>query len=278
VHDVNPSRADAQNQSSPMSESLPLVGTLSGAPRRSHQFEQNPMTRSLSLEERLKIWITAKCLEQNPKPSRFAELNRIFRDIYRDKRFWRYRTQDNRDYYEEALFRMWRYFLRNLCEATTAKTRGSFLQTRDYAVGRLLTSLEKGLINIQNENKRQRSREEKHINFSEDAEIDLEAYLPQPEPAKVTQQWDAFLLLLETDGTGELKAEINTLRGKTTSTLQPYMLTAQTYLLMRHRDEMTIQQIADELDIPRGSLQGGTKPTRWKNLERKFAQMALDAI
>ena len=56
------------------------------------------------------------------------------------------------------------------------------------------------------------------------------------------------------------------------------LLTAQTCLLMRHRDEMTLQQIAAKLGISCGSLQGGKKPTKWKALGRKFAQMAIDSV
>jgi hypothetical protein len=174
---------------------------------------------------------------------------------------------------------MWRYFLLNLCETTTARKSGSFLETRHYAVGRLLTNLDGQLKNIR-ERRQKQSSQEKLGQMNEDGSVaDTFDNVPNPEPELVSRrQFEIFLHLLETDPTGELNDETNTLRGKTKTTNKPYALTAQDYLLMRHRDEMTIQQIADERDIPRGTLQGGAKPTKWKTLERKLAQMAMDSV
>lgn len=268
---------------------------------------------TLTLEKRLEIWIVARCHEQNPRPRRVAELNAIFRDIYTDPRFWRYRNEGNRDYYEDALSRMWQYFFLNLCQTTTARKISSeriplwriclfvwmvessfcslmryafakmfsplsFLETRTYAVGRLLTNLDGQLKNIQ-----KRRQEEASIQvqgrINDDGEIaDPVDNVPNPEPEVASRQFEAFLKLLEEDSEGELNAETNTLHGKKVKTNEPYTLTAQTYLLMRHRDDKTIQQIADELDIPRGTLQGGAKPTKWKALERKLAEMAMDSV
>lgn len=230
--------------------------------------------KSMTLEARLEIWITARCQEKNSRPQRVAELNAIFRDIYNDHRFWRYLNNENRDYYEDALSPMWRYFMHNLCEATTATKSGSFLETRTYAVGRLLTYLDGQLKNLQKQRQKEASRQiEPRIN-DDGSVTEPVNELPDSEPELALRQFEAFLQLLEADPTGELNAEENTLCGRE----EAYTLTAQTYLLMRHRDEKTIQQIADEIDIPRGSLQGGSKPKKWKALERKLAQMAMDSI
>lgn len=269
------------------------------------------------LEARLEIWIVARCREQNPRPRRVAELNAIFRDIYTDPRFWRYRNEENWDYYEDALSRMWQYFFLNLCEATTARKSSvgsnlflriyffkwivelssyslmryafakifsplSFLETRTYAVGRLLTDLNGQLKNLQN-----RRRKEASIQVwggtNDNGEVTAPPFdnVPNPEPELASRQFEAFLKLLEEDPTGKLNEKDNTLRGKKVTTNEPYELTAQTYLLMRYRDDKTIQQIADELDIPRGSLQDQRergKPGKWKALERKLAQMAIDLV
>lgn len=79
----------------------------------------------MTLEVRLENWIVARCREQNPRPRRVAELNAMFRDIYTDRRFWRYLDNENRAYYEDALSLMWRYFFLNLCEAATVIKSGS---------------------------------------------------------------------------------------------------------------------------------------------------------
>jgi hypothetical protein len=232
---------------------------------------------AMKLETRLEIWIVARCLETNPRPQRVAELNAIFREIYGDCRFWRYRNAGNCAYYEEALSRMWKYFLKNLCEATTARKSGSFLETCDFAVGRLLMNLNGHLKNIQKEIEENRKRREQPRIDEDGTVIDPVDELPDPTPDIAALQFEAFVYLLETDPEGELNAQSHTLRG-TTKSQQPYTLTAQTYLLMRHKEDMAIQQIADELDIPRGSLQGGAKPTKWKALERKYSQMAMDSV
>lgn len=232
----------------------------------------------MTLETRLELWIIARCHEQNPRPQRVAELNAIFRSIYSDRRFWRYRNDGNRDDYEDALSRMWQYFIQNLCETTTARTSGSFLETRAYAVGRLLNNLEGQLKNSQERRRREISRREEPRMNGEGVVIDPVDQLPNPEPEIASRQIETFLKLLEQDQAGELNDPANILRGTTKTTQEPYALTAQTYLLMLHRDKKTIQQIADELDIPRGSLQGGAKPTKWKALARKFVQMAMDSV
>jgi hypothetical protein len=218
-------------------------------------------SKFMTLEERLETWIVARCREKEPQPQRVRELNSLFENIYNDRRFYRYRNAENRDYYEDALSLMWRYLLRNLCEAM-GRANSSFLETRTYAVGRLLTNLKGHLKNLQRD-----------PNLP-----DLPPELPSPKLSVASLQFEEFLKLLATDATGELKANENTLRGKNKTTDEPYELTAQTYLLMRHRDEKTIQAIADELGIPRGTLQGGSKPTRWKALERKLAEIAVDSI
>ena len=41
---------------------------------------------------------------------------------------------------------------------------------------------------------------------------------------------------------------------------------------------ITIQQIADALDIPSGSVLGGVKPTRWKALARQYVEMAREEV
>lgn len=226
----------------------------------------------MTLEARLEDWIVARCHEKNPRPQRVAELNAIFARIYSDRRFWRYRNKDNCNYYEDALSLMWQYFLRNLCEATTARTSGSFLKTSSYAVGRLLTNL-KGQL----ENNRPEPVPIPPINGNGDV-IDPLKELPNPESELVVLQFEAFVHLLATDPTGELNDRSNTLSGKTKTTQESYTLTAQKYLLMRHRDDKTIKQIADELDIPPGTLQGRGKPTKWKALERKLARRAMDSV
>jgi hypothetical protein len=232
-----------------------------------------------TLEERIETWIYAECNEPKPQTrQRFRELNLIFRNIYTDPRFWQYQNYVNRNYYEEALSRMWRYLRLNLCEATTARKSGSFLKTRTYAIGRLLTNLKGHLKNIQIEIG---AGPEIPINpiISDDGTVlDPFEILPNSKPDIAARQFDALLHLLEADSTGELNDPVNALRGTTKTTQQPYVLTAQTYLLMRYRDDMTIQQIADTLDIRHGSVQGGAKPTKWKELARKFARTAIDSV
>lgn len=228
----------------------------------------------MTLEALLKIWIVARCYEQNPRPRRVAELNAIFRQIYSDRRFYRYRNDGNRDYYEDALSLMWRYFSLNLCEVRTARKSGSFLETCNYAVGRLLVNLEGHLKNIEKQRQKEAShQEEPRINNDGDIIEPLDK-VPHPKPELASSQFEAFLKLLEEDPTSELKDEVNTLRGREGA----YTLTAQTYLLMYYREQKTIHQIAEELNIPRGSLQGGIKPTNWKALARKYAQMAIDLV
>jgi hypothetical protein len=222
-----------------------------------------------TLEERLKIWIEAHCLEENPRPQRVFELNAILREIHNDRRFWQYRNVGNCGFYEDALSNMWLYFYSNLCEVRTARKRGSFLETRHYAVGRLLINLKGHLKNIPI------GPPGPFISPGinpDDPPIDP----PDVEPDIAVQQYEALIHLLETDPTGELNAQTYILQGKTT-TQKPYELTAQTYLLMRYRDDMTIHQIADQLEIPRGAL-SGTKPTKWKALAQKYAQMAIESV
>lgn len=283
--------------------------------------------RSMTLEKRLEMWIEAHCIEKNPRPRRVAELNAIFREIYDDRRFWRYRNKENRDYYEDAIALMWQFFCRNLCEVKTARGKSpivlpafwwkwymkiqndrstkperielwfislvvhhlsiiprSFLDTRDYAVERLLVNLKGNLQNIKIRLLRKPPFEVPPIVNPDAVFKDPLDKLPNPEPNLARLQFEEFLILLEADPTGELKDEDNTLHGikKSTkeTTREPYTLTAQTYLLMRYRDDKPIQQIADELDIPYGTLQGqgsGT-PARWKALERNYAEMAINNI
>jgi hypothetical protein len=244
---------------------------------------------SMTLEERLQNWIVARCHEQNPSPQREIELNAIFREIDKDRRFRRYRRflqhpkAKNPDDYEDALSLMLQHFFRNLCEATTAKK--SYYETRLYAVRRLLTSFKGNLKNIRIQRQARASRLEQPFIDSNDNFIDLidKVSCPEPdlEPDPVVV-FNEFRRLLAEDKEGNLNAETNTLRGIKESTKKTtqerYALTAQTYLLMRYRDDMTIQEIADELDIPHGSLQGGAKPAKWKALARKYAQMAKDSV
>lgn len=238
---------------------------------------KNTNSPSMTLEKRLEMWIKARCLEQDtPSPS-FIQLNHIFREVYNDKRFWRYRTKDNDAYFEEALSLMWRYFLRNLCTATTAKTNVSFLDTRDVAVGRLLKSLQGNLKNLQKRRNQEHLRHEHRIDV-DGRPIDPQDYLPDTQPNLAQLQYDALIHLLETDPTGELKKEKYTLKGLKKTSQKPYLLTAQDYLLMRYRQDMSIREIAKTLDIPVGSLTGGTKQRRWKELEQRFAQQAINSV
>jgi RNA polymerase sigma factor (sigma-70 family) len=126
-----------------------------------------------------------------------------------------------------------------------------------------------------------RSRNTRNIRVLQDSAHNPVYELPNPEPEldlDLIEVFEVFLQLIERDPEGELKHEENTLRGKKTHTGETYALTAQTYLLMRYRDNMTIQQIADELCIPRGSLQGSIKPKKWKELAYKYALMAKESI
>lgn len=291
--DLTPTNTQNLSHLSSLSKSVPIPWMMKTD--RDHTGCLGP--KSMNLEERLEIWIVAHCLKTNSRGLGVAKLNAIFRKIYTDRRFWQYLNNDNRDYYEDALSLMWRYFFLNLCEATTARKSSSesnlilriyffkwmvesssyrlmryafskifsplsFLETRTYAVGRLLTNLKGWLKNIQEQRKKQLGRNE------DDA-------LPNSKPELASLQFEAFLKLLETDRRGELNDKDNTLYGRDGA----YTLTAQTYLLMYHRDQKTIQQIADELNIPRPSLQGqGGKPEKWKVLARKYAQMAMDSV
>jgi hypothetical protein len=234
-----------------------------------------------TLEEQLEIWIIERCRETGVRVQQFDGLNSIFRDIYKDRRFWRYRDYRYPDDYEEALCLMWQYFVRNLCEAETARERGPFLDTCSFAVPRLLESLKGNLKNLWEEPQKALARLVPTRFDSAGNPIDpLEQFIsPEPEPESEhdpVEVWKVFLELLEKDPTGELNASTNTLKGITKTTEIPYVLSAQTYLLMKHRDQMTIHQIADTLDIRLGSVQGGVKPSRWKELARKYAQMAKD--
>ncbi len=273
-NDVTPTETQDLSHLSNLSKTGLRSGTMRSDPNRHGCLGSD----SITLEARLEIWIVARCHEKEPEPQRVAELNAIFYLIYTDRRFWRYRNEGNRDYYEDALLLMWRYFALNLCKATTARKRGSFLETRTYAVGRLLMNLDGHLKNIQKQKQKQLYRQETVRSNDDEDCTDLVDEVPNPEPNLAVLQFDAFLQLLEEDPKGELNAKENTLRGQTKNTKETYELTAQTYLLKHYRDKQTIQQIADERDIPRGSLQGGLKPTRWKVLARKYAQMAMDLV
>jgi hypothetical protein len=275
VNDVTQIETQNLGHGSGFPASIAIFGRMKGNLKRNSWLDLKSMT--LTLEKRLEIWIVAHCHEQNPRPRRVAELNAILLEIYHDRRFWKYRNNGNCDYYEDALSLMWQYFFRNLCEATTARRSGSFLETHIYAVGRLLINLQGHLKNIQ-------ARERKKLDLQviqrrEDGTIkELDEYVPNPKPELAPLQVEAFLHLLETDPIGELNDRANTLCGETVTTKKPYTLTAQTYLLMRHRDDKTIQQIADELGISRGTLQGRGKPTKWKELERKLAEIAMNSV
>jgi hypothetical protein len=237
--------------------------------------------QSMTLERRLENWIIASCCEERPLTrQRFRELNGIFYTIYTDPRFWQYRNNTNRDYYEDALSLMWRYLHGNLCTVPKkSKAQKSFLETPRYALGRLLLNIQGHLQNIQNQRQREQNCQEQPRIGDDGQVIDPVDALPNPEADLATRQFDEFIRVLEMDPEGELKDPANTLKGKTTrETKDPYSLTAQTYLLMRHRDDMTIQNIADRLEIPRGALQGGAKPTKWRELAQKYAQMAIDSV
>lgn len=273
--------------------------------------------KSMTLEKKLEMWIEASCCDVRPiTRQRFKELNDIFSTIYTDHRFWCCRNAENRDYYEDALSKMWLYFRNNLCEVTTARKRSplvplafwwkwyleiennpsdlerfeswffcfadhqlsmkarSFLDTRDYAVGRLLKNLKGHLQNIPLDMIPQESPR-----INEDGNLkDPINELPNPEPNVDLLQFEKFLDLLEEDATGELKDKPNTLFGKTVKTQETYTLTAQIYLLMRYRDDKTIKQIAIKLDIPVQSIYSSPKLTRWKALARKYAEMAMDEV
>jgi hypothetical protein len=240
-------------------------------------------SRSMTLEEQLEDLILKCCQETKPQPQRVAGLNAVFRDIYNDHRFLQYRNAKNPDDYEDALCLMWQHFSRNLCEATTAKK--SYYETRSYAVNRLLASLKGNLKNLWAQRRKRESQQEQPFIDSNGNFIDPIDKVPchEPEPDFDPEMvFNEFLRLLAEDKEGELKAEVNTLHGikksKKGTTQETYALTAQTYLLLRYRDDKTIQQIADEQDISRGSLQGGSKPRKWKELARKYAHMAMDLV
>jgi hypothetical protein len=241
-----------------------------------------------TLEEQLEIWIKKRCSETGAQVQQFDGLNSIFRDINKDRRFWRYRDNRCPDDYEEALCLMWQYFVRNLCEAETARERGPFIDTYSFAVPRLLESLKGNLKNLWIERKKKREFEAPTKFDSDGNPIDPVAQLPNPgqdsepeiDPVAV---FNVFLKLVEEDPEGELKAEINTLRGikKSTreTTRETYVLTAQEYLLMRYRDRKTDQQIAVEVDMSRQTLQPhGGKPKRWTALARGLAQKAQEIV
>jgi hypothetical protein len=277
--DVTRSESQSLIHSQNLPETVPISGRIEG----DRNCKGYLGYKSMTLEERLEIWILAHCTEENPRPQRVAELNAVFRSIYCDRRFWRYRNSENYYYYEEALSLMWQFFMRNLCEATTAKKNGSFLETRSFAVGRLLISLKGNLQNLCLGILRDASRREQP-RLNDDGTIDdpvdglvypEPAPDPEPDPQVV---FKVFLKLIAEDSEGELNHKDNTLRGRKINSEEFYELTAQRYLLMRYQENKGIQQIADELCIPRGSVQGGVKPKRWKELARKYAQMAKNLV
>jgi hypothetical protein len=283
-NDVTPTETQNFSHLSNLPKSVPTSRTISSNPNCNDWIG----SKSMNLEARLEVWIVAYCHDKDSRKQqvgglkqrvgglkqRVGGLNAIFRDIYTDHRFWQYRHEGNRDYYEDALCLMWRYFVLNLCEVETARTSGSFLKTRTYAVGRLLKNLEGHLKNIQERRQKEFSRQKK-LPFNEDgAVVDPLDEVPSPKPELASRQFKAFLHLLETDPEGELNHEDNTLCGRD----KAYTLTAQTYLLMRYRDGKTIQQIAHELNIPEGSLQSLPRQTQWKELARKYAQQAIDSV
>jgi hypothetical protein len=241
-----------------------------------------------TLEEQLEAWIVKRCQETASQLQRFNRLNAIFRSIYDDRRFWRYRDSRHPDDYEEALCLMWQYFLRNLCNVTTARESGSFLETRSYAVPRLLKSFKGNLKNIWIKRQEDLKKQVQSVSDENGNPINPVEQLPgrEPDPEPEIDPVEVikiFVKLVEEDSEGELKAEINTLRGikKSTreTTQEPYTLTAQDYLLMRYRDRKIDQQIAAELDIPRPSLQPRIgKPKRWAALARKLGERALEMV
>jgi hypothetical protein len=241
----------------------------------------------MTLEERLEDWIFKRCQEKKSDPRQFTRLNTVLRDIYNDPRFSRYRDSKNPDDYEDALCLMWQYFLRNLCEVT-GRASTSFLDTRTYAVSRLLSSLKGNLINVRNARlKKEKSQEPPRVDDSGNMQDPVDRLIyPEPEPDLEPDPevvFEMFLKLLEEDRTGELNADINMLRGMKKSTKEitqeSYTLTAQDYLLMRYRDKKTDQQIANELDMPRQSLQRHVgKPKKWGVLEHNLAQIAKNLV
>jgi hypothetical protein len=243
-----------------------------------------------TLEELIEDYIVKYCRGEFSSDQQVEAFNAILLEVRTDLRFLQYRDRRYPDEYENASELMWEHFKRNLCEATTAEK--PYLETRTYAVPRLLASLKGNLENIKTKRYKEEARREQPRMGSEGILVDPVDNLPSPEPETqpaydVEKVWQTFLALLEADATGELNDPTHTLQGKakTTHTLQgkakttqkPYKLTAQTFLLMRYRDRMGLQQIADTLDIPRGSVQGGAKPTKWKELARRFAQKAIDS-
>jgi hypothetical protein len=315
VHDdVTPTGTQNLIHPYSLSKVVPKSERVEGDQNRNSCLGSKSMT---TLEERLQHWILDRCHEENPRPRRLAELNAIFRDIYNDRRFWQYKNKENYNYYEDALSGMWKYFFLNLCEPKTARKRRalvlltfwwkwfekirsdpfmqfekfelwffclaehhlsrkarSFLDTRDYAVGRLLINLKGHLKNIQKQIGEELDIYEPHQISEDGTVIALIDVLPNPDPDLVARQYNEFLSLLEENPTGELTDKENTLCGKGGA----YTLTAQTYLLMRYRDDMTIHGIADKLGIPHGTLQGRGKPDRWKVLSQKYEQMAKDLV
>jgi hypothetical protein len=152
-----------------------------------------------------------------------------------------------------------------------------------YAVPRLIKSLRGNLKNIRQERYEEEAiQAQPHMGDDGGFGDILEEWIepePDPEPEyDPVEVWRVFLELLEEDPEGELNASTNTLKGITKTTEQPYVLSAQTYLLMKHRDKMTIHQIADTLDIRHGSVLGGVKPKKWRDLAHKYAQMAKDLV
>jgi hypothetical protein len=278
--DVTPRETQGVNRLS----RLPISETMKGDRSRNSCLGFKSMT---TLEERLEDWIFKRCQEKNPDPRQFTRLNTVFRDIYNDPRFCRYRDSKNPDDYEDALCLMWRYFLRNLCEVK-GKASASFLDTRTYAVRRLLASLKGNLTNVRNERLKREGHQEPHRVDDSGNIADPVVLLTYPEPEPDLEPdpemvFEMFLKLLEEDRTGELNADVNTLRGlkKSTkeTTQETYTLTAQDYLLMRYRDKKTDQQIANELDMPRQSLQRHVgKPKKWEVLEHNLAQIAKNLV
>jgi hypothetical protein len=179
-----------------------------------------------TLEERLEEWIFNRCQGTIPQPRRVAEMNTILRDIYNDRRFLRYRNSGNPDDYEDALCLMWKHFEKNLCKTITANK--SYLETRTYAVNRLLASLIGNLKNIRKKRYKEEADKEPHRMGSDGVFIDPLDELPSPEPDPEPDPepeydpevvWKIFLELLAKDPKGDLKAEANTLHGINSSRL-----------------------------------------------------------
>jgi hypothetical protein len=223
-----------------------------------------------SLEVDLAQWIEDACRESPPVPERFSRLNALFRRIYRDRRFWCYRKADNHSYYEDALNKMWIYFVTNLCEATDGRQNPSFESMRQYAVGRLLVSL-KGNLKTLGMGKSQEAKRFKDGYDPEGNSMQPEEYLPAP-TAITVGACDRYLELINQDPTGELRATY--VRGRPDVNMQVY--------LQLQYQGMKDVEIAAALNTSTGTISGGLqRPTSWqakaRDWKRKLAEMALDA-